>query len=247
MKAIQQTQRSHMKTIAILGLLLACGQVASAQVGVWQLTLSRTDGVDETGLAYFTLNGDGTMSGYSLTTLSYTLTTYSGSWSTADNDTLLITLARTQLGVTLVGTVSAKFSAKKITGTITFPNALTYKFKGIPAVATFNSSVTYSGTLRQGSENILVDFNLSPNFAHPNVYNVAGTVGVIAPFSGQFLVTPTGRFFGYTITDLAGELTTVATLRGRMKPTSLRFTGFGLVAPTSSFEDAKLMGKLRTP
>jgi hypothetical protein len=54
--------------VLIVCLLLSC-RTATAQVGTWQVQITRVGSTKETGIGYVTLSEDGSVTGYSITTL----------------------------------------------------------------------------------------------------------------------------------------------------------------------------------
>ena len=121
-----------MKGISILCGLLVISEVATAQVGSWEVQIKRTGGVKEVGTGFITIKDDGTVTGYSLTTLTFGVATYAGTWSTGGRGSILVMFTETLGGQDVGGSVVGKFNDKSLKGTATFDNGVVYKFSGKP-------------------------------------------------------------------------------------------------------------------
>src|SRR5438132_11578017 len=98
--------------IAVLLAVVLCAASSTwAQVGTWEITIKRKGSPKETGTAWFTLNPDGTSTGYALTTLTFDVATYAGTWSLQNGavvGSVTETLGSQQFQLSLYGKVSTR-------------------------------------------------------------------------------------------------------------------------------------------
>ena len=149
------------RILIILGIYGLCG-IAYAQVGTWEVQIKNIGGANETGTGYFTINGNGTVSGYSLTTLTFGVPTYSGTWSTGAKGEILVMFSESLNGQNATGTFVGKFNTKSLKGKATFGNGVNINFPSAPdkfALAETLIKAPFSGAFNRGSL-------LSPQFSH---------------------------------------------------------------------------------
>lgn len=182
--------------------LLLCCRAATAQV--WQMQITRVGSTKETGIGYMTLSEDGSVTGYSITTLTLSVPTYVGSWSSGAHHALTMTLTETLEGQRYAGEFSGKFSSKSITGTAVFENGVTYKLKGVPARRVFDVSGNWVGTVKQSGQTAPESFNAVANTNFSRVFDFSGTVNGSLPATGQVIIASSGAVVGYSV-DSAGS------------------------------------------
>jgi hypothetical protein len=190
----------------IVCLLLSC-RAATAQVGTWQMQITRVGSTKETGIGYVTLSEDGSVTGYAITTLTYSVPTFVGSWSSGAHEALTMTFTETVLGQGSAGEFSGKFSSKSITGTAVFENGVTYKLKGVPAQSVADASGNWSGTVREEatrelSRSFTNAFSAVTNSQFQNVFDLSGLdffdeEGVYK--TGQVVIAFNGNVVGYQV------------------------------------------------
>ena len=210
--------------ILMAGLALFC-TIANAQVGTWQVTINRVGGVKETGIGSVTFNFDGTLSGYSLTTLTFGIATYSGTWSIDSHNALIATFTETLNGQTFSGSTGGKLSSKSFAGTVT-ANGVSYKIKGIPAVGLPDGTGNWVGTVKQGGQTAVESFTAISNTNFPGINDVSGLINGSLVFTGQAAATPKGQLVGYSDTDVNGGI--LANFTGKLNAVKGTFTIKGI-------------------
>ena len=191
------------RILIILGIYGLCG-IAYAQVGTWEVQIKNIGGAKETGTGYFTVNGNGTVSGYSLTTLTYGVATYSGTWSTGAKGSILVVFSESLNGQDATGTIVGKFSTKSLKGKATFDNGRTYSFNGKPLSTMLDPSGNWAGTVKEARQTVVESFTVTPNADFSGIYDFSGLVGGSLTASGQVVVASNGAVSGYSITDTGG-------------------------------------------
>ena len=205
------------RVLIILAACLVCG-ITNAQVGSWEIQIRRTHGVNETGTGYITINGDGTVLGYSLTTLTFGVATYSGTWSIGAKDTILVMFTEALNGQSAPGTIVGKFSTKSLRGKATFGDGRTYTFNGKPLALMLDASGNWAGTVREAGQTVVESFTATANPDFSGVFDFSGLVGGSLTATGQVIVASSGVVSGYSLTETGGGL--LATISGRVNPTS---------------------------
>jgi hypothetical protein len=219
--------------LAICGL---CG-ITDAQVGSWEVQIKNIGGLKETGIGYITLNGDATFSGYSLTTLSLGIATYSGTWSTgdrtwsaADKGSILIVFSQSLNGQTadgmLFGKLSSNSQIKSLKVKATFDSGRSYSFKAKRVSSMPDISGNWTGTVKQAGQTVVESFTATsnPNFA--GVFDFSGQIGGSLTGTGQVIVASNGAVSGYSITETGGGL--AATISGKVNPSNGSLTTKGI-------------------
>jgi hypothetical protein len=186
-----------------------------ALVNRWQIKIQRTDGTKETGLDYVTFNGDGTVAGYSLTTSTFGVATYSGSWTATSAKTFMASFTETLDGQSLGGTIQGKFSPKSISGKILFDNGATGKISGSAASGVPDASGNWAGTAKESGQTAPEAYVVSANRNFAGVFDITGTVNGSLPATGQVIVGANGAVVGYGVTQLSNGGTLRTGFTGR--------------------------------
>src|SRR5437867_3504711 len=153
----------------LAGLILSCN-LATAQVGTWQVTLKRAAGFKETGFAYVTINPNGTSSGYALTTDTFGVATYSGMWTSDGQGNISSSFTEELRGQQFSGALQAKFTATSIRGAAVI-NGVLYKFKGKPALPVPDFSGNWYGTVTQRGFTAVENFTGTQNQDFPGIFD----------------------------------------------------------------------------
>jgi hypothetical protein len=215
-----------MKLIFItLAAYLICG-ITNAQVGSWEIQIKRTDGVNETGTGYITVNGNGTVSGYSLTTLTFGVATYSGTWSIGGKGTILVMFTESLDGQTAPGTIVGKFNTKSLKGKTTFDDGRKYAFNGKPQTVMLDVSGNWVGTVKESGSTVMESFTATSNPDFSGVFDFSGLIGGSLAATGQVIVASSGAVSGYSVTETDGGVE--ANISGKANPAKETLTTKGV-------------------
>jgi len=186
------------RILIILGIYGLCG-IAYAQVGTWEVQIKNIGGANETGTGYFTINGNGTVSGYSLTTLTFGVPTYSGTWSTGAKGEILVMFSESLNGQNATGTFVGKFSTKSLKGKATFENGVRYSFNGEPLSTILDAAGNWTGTVKESGETVVESFAVTSNPDFAGIFDVSGLIGGSVIATGQVVTASNGTVSGYSI------------------------------------------------
>ena len=214
--------------VLVCGICLM-GNLASAQVGNWQVQIQETNGSKGKGFGYLSVNQDGTMVGYSLTTSTFGVVIFGGNWSTQKkkiSGSFTEALGNQEIS----GTFNGTFSAKSFSVKVLLDDGSTSTLSGKPAGTIPRFTGTYSGTVKQSNMSIRVPetFTATANPYFPGVCDFSGTVNGALSASGQSILGPNGTVFGYAVTDQGGGGTVASVFTGKYVPASGALTTTGV-------------------
>ena len=193
----------------------------SVITNAWQLALAGTSsGLKDTGTAFIAFNGDGSYTGYGLSTLSTGMFTFSGTWALGVSGTITGTFNKSPQLVS--GIVTGKASTKQVALSVAASNG-TYKLNGKPVsmgnLPDFSGS--WSVTLKTPHTNIVDSISITSTRGYPGLFEIVGGTNDIYGLSGQALETATGGLTMYIDSTSLGD---AAALIGK----------FNLVSQTAS-------------
>jgi hypothetical protein len=209
---------------AVLGLLFSI-HTAFGQTGLWQLTLT-SRGTKETGTGFVQINDGGTFTGYSLTTLTFGVATFNGTWAASGKNVISLAFTESLNGTEMTASFYGKYSAKSLSGTITYQNGATGKVKGIPAGSLPSPVGSWSGVAKQNHENVPETFNVTQDPTYRAVFDISGLLANQYTATGQVIVTSQGKVTGYSITQPGGA-NLAAYFTGTIKNNTLTTKGAG--------------------
>lgn len=169
--------------LALAPLSASAAPAAASPVGTWEVALS---GADQ-GIAYVTFEDDKDFTGYGLSKGSLGLFTLSGTWTVDEAGKLVGTYTETINGDEVDGTLTAKLTAKAITGTIAATNGK-FTFKAKREGVTQDLSGPWAGTATIAKQQLAELYQISPS-ALPHVYLIEGTG--FSPFTGEYEIVGT--------------------------------------------------------
>ena len=169
--------------LALAPMSASAAAAPASPVGTWEVALS---GADQ-GTAYVTFEDDNDFTGYGLTRESLGLFTLSGTWSIDESGKLVGSYTETMNGGTVTGTLTAKVTAKKITGSIAATNG-SFTFKAKPGGTPPNLAGSWTGIASVGKQRLPELYQITPSEL-PHVYQIEGTG--ISPLSGQYSILGT--------------------------------------------------------
>jgi hypothetical protein len=206
--------------IASALLLLAPTVLSAAEpspVGTWEITLSGT----EQGLAFATFEEDKDLTGYGLSDDAPGIFTLAGTWDTDERGNLTGSYLRVSDGKTVTGTLTARLTGRRITGSIAAENG-NFNFKAKPQGAPRNLAGDWDGVATQNRVSLPQSYTLVPT-SLPGVFDITGW-GLLLE-SGEFAITgtalihSTGKVQILTISDFVEDRPEISTsLAGTVKP-----------------------------
>lgn len=215
------------RSLAVSFLALSCSAVfsqdARSPIGNWELSIVRTGpGAEESGTVFLTFNADHTLTGYGLTTSTFTVATFSGTWSNSAAGRFEADYTEEVFGNLLDG----EFSGRATNGKRLEMNSVgvlgTFKLKGVPIQplpdisGSWVSSVTQPLTRNHSLE--ACEFT--------NLTQFPGVVGIVGSgtndnrsfaVSGMAIVTAKGKVSAFKVNDFGGPKITFDALTGKFR------------------------------
>ena len=206
--------RSHIVSTSLF-LALSCSAVfsqdARSPIGSWELSIARIGpSAKENGTVFLTFNADHTLVGYGLTTTTFRVGTFSGTWSNSAAGRFEADYTEDLSGDLFDG----KFSGRATTGKRLEMNSVgllgTFKLKGVPT----QSLPDISGSWISSSTQTLTRSHSIETCQFTNLTQFPGVVGISGsgtnanrPFavSGMAIVTAKGKVTVFKVDDFGGS------------------------------------------
>lgn len=172
--------------IASALLLLAPAALFAAEptpVGTWEITLAGS----ENGLAFATFEDDHDLTGYGLSDDSPGIFTLAGTWDIDEKGNLTGSYFRVADGKSVTGTLSARLTGRRITGSIAAENG-SFNFKAKPQGTPRNLAGDWKGIATQNRVSLPQSYTIVPT-SLPGVFDITGW-GLLLE-SGEFAITGT--------------------------------------------------------
>jgi hypothetical protein len=205
--------------IASALLLLAPTVLSAAEpspVGTWEITLSGT----EQGLAFATFEEDKDLTGYGLSDDAPGIFTLAGTWDTDERGNLTGSYLRVAGGASVTGTLTARLTGRRITGSIAAENG-NFSFKAKPQGIPRNLAGEWEGLATQDGTAVPQSYTIVPT-ALPGVFDLSGSglslVAGVFGISGTAVIHSTGKAQLLAISDFEDQADIGTSLSGSVKP-----------------------------
>lgn len=201
-------------------LLLAPAALSAAEpspVGTWEVTLSGA----EQGLAFATFEEDKDLTGYGLSDDATGIFTLSGSWDIDENGNLTGSYLRVSDGESVTGTLTARLTGRRITGSIAAENG-NFDFKAKPQGTPRNLAGDWDGVATQNRISLPQSYTIVPT-SLPGVFDITGRGLLLESgefaISGTALIHSTGKIQLLAISDFIENRPELrSSLAGTVKP-----------------------------
>ena len=204
--------------IASALLLLAPATLSAAElspVGTWEITLSGT----ENGLAFATFEEDEDLTGYGLSDDAPGIFTLAGTWDIDEKGNLTGSYIRVADGESITGTLTARLTGRRITGSIAAENG-NFSFKARPQGTPRNLTGEWKGLATQDGTSVPQSYTIVPT-ALPGVFDITGSGLSLVPgefgISGTAVIHSTGKVQLLAISDFEEQADIRAALAGTVK------------------------------
>jgi hypothetical protein len=199
-------------------LLLAPAALSAAEpspVGTWEITLSGA----EQGLAFATFEEDKDLTGYGLSDDAPGIFTLAGTWDIDEKGNLTGSYLRVADGNSVTGTLTARLTGRRITGSIAAENG-NFSFKARPQGNTRNLTGEWEGLATQDGTSVPQSYTIVPT-ALPGVFDITGSgLSLVAGefgITGTAVIHSTGKVQLLAISDFEAEANVHTSLAGTVK------------------------------
>jgi hypothetical protein len=219
----------------------ALAQVGSSPVGLWELKVGGTfDGEKVNGIAYLEFESDGTLSGYYLNRLSYSVAQVEGSWSQQANQFSGAVDVEDENGpVASFDMIGKAKASKSLSAKLTDEFGSQVKISGKALGLLPGLEGTYAGVLRQYGYQASVEIELVPD--QTGAYVVSGSMTFGSDtyvLSGYVVALRNGQYVAFIENQTQGLYSSIW---GKIKP-GRAFNGAGI-----SLDDGSSIKVAMTP
>lgn len=200
--------------------LTSFAQVSTSPVGTWELSVTRKNSpFKETGTAFVTFNSDRSLTGYGVTTATFSVFTLSGTWDYDAYGRVVASYTEYLDGQTLNGTILGKAKAgKSFQANVSASNG-SFLLKGKPSVGTPSLSGNWQAVVKQGGYTVAEYFEISPLGGYPGVFIIEGYgSGPSGAFTveGAAVLNAKGQITAYAFSDFEQGGMAAVYLKGKL-------------------------------
>jgi hypothetical protein len=161
----------------------ALSAAGPSPVGTWEITLSGA----EQGLAFATFEEDKDITGYGLSDEAPGIFTLTGTWDIDEKGNLTGSYLREADGESVTGTLTARLTGRRITGSIAAENG-NFNFKARPQGTPLDLTGDWDGIATQNRVSLPQTYTIVPT-SLPGVFDITGW-GLLLE-SGEFVISGT--------------------------------------------------------